>query len=243
MKIICFSLDGNEIVFGLENGEVYKFSYKARSCTLLVALTAAVSYLNFFEDTNDLNCGNSDGLLVAASVNGDYIVYKSDEILLYSKKLATKVVFCIYLKDFRQLLVVKQKREICLWDLTTKTEKYLLNRHQHLNVVSCALAPSGRRFICVLENGNFEMYRLVYNDEVDMFLEQQKKLVVDGNLRCCCFSYDEKLVAFGRENGGIVVGVLLLFLCVSSYKWKFYRCGTLIKKDFWIFLCNCIIIK
>lgn len=203
-------------MFGLENGEVYKFCYKARLCTLLVALTAAVSYLNFFEDTNDLNGGNSDGLLVAASVNGDFIVCKSDEILLFSQKLATKIVFCVYLRGFRQLLVVKEKREICLCDLTTKTEKYLLNKHQHLNVVSCALAPSGRRFICVLENGNFEMYRMVYNQQVDLVLEQQKKLVVDGSLKCCCFSYDEKLVAFGRENGGIVVCICCYF-CVSSF--------------------------
>lgn len=223
MKIVCFSLDGNEIVFGLENGEVYKFSYKTRCCTLVVTLTAAVSYLNCFEDTNDLNCANCDGVLVAAAVNGDYIVCKCDETVLHSKQLALKVVFCVFLREFRSFLVVKEKRQICLWDLTTKTEKCLLDKHLHFNVVSCALAPSGGRFICVLENGTFEMYAVIYSRQVEIVLEQQKKLVA-GGLRCCCFSFDEKFVAFGRESGGIVV-CIRCFLCVSVVQLKFYRCG------------------
>lgn len=216
MKIVCFSLDGNEIVFGVENGEVYKFSYKSRSCTCLMSLTAAVSYLNFFEDYNDLDNGNCDGILVAAALNGEYIVWRNDKIVLKSEPPTSfntmRVVFCIFIKEFSSFLVIKEKREICLWDLNDMSEKLLLERNRHLKIISCAVSPGKGRFVCVMENGTFEMYGVIYNSELAIRLEQQKKLA--EGLRCCCFSYDEKFLAFGRDNGGIVVCNYCFFLDV-----------------------------
>lgn len=245
MKIICFSLDGDEIVYGLDNGEVYKFSYKTRNCTLILSLPAAVDYLNFFEDYNDLNNidSSTNQILVAAATNGDYVVWCNDEILLYSKPVSTysirKIKFCVFLKEVRTFLVVKEKREMCLWHLNDTTEKCLLRENQHANIVSCTLSPSGKRFICLLQNGTFEMYRLIVNKQIEIELQQQKRLI-DGGLRCCCFSYDEKLVAFSGENGGIVVSLFFILCCVFFCCYTFFYRYGMWKGKQRLLLWNCI---
>lgn len=199
--MITFSLDGNVIVYGLESGDVYEFCYKTRRCTHVITLTASISYLKYFEDGN---CG----ILVAASENGDYVVREGETTIMRSLSTSDytglMIVFCIYLQDLRSFLVINKKRTITVWDVQGKKEMLLLPGKSHLNVVSCALSSSGKRFLCVFKNGNFEMYRLVFTTNIDIELEQGKKLA-DGSLECCCFSFDEKLVAFGKENGDIMV--------------------------------------
>lgn len=206
--MIAFSLDGNEIVYGLENGEVYEFSYKTRRCTLLITLQAAIIYLNVFEDYNNLNNGNCDGILVAAAVNGNYIVWKNYEILLCSllpqSNNTLKIKFCIFLRELRSFLVIKEKRAMALWNLNDRSEHLLVSGKPHSKINYCALSPNERYFICILDHGIFEIYRVVSNEQINIQLEQEKQLA-DEDLKCCCFSYDEEYVAFGMENGDIKV--------------------------------------
>lgn len=216
--MICFSLSGNEIKYGLENGNIYEFCYKTRRSALMITLSAPINYLKCFEDTSDLNSG---GVLAAASTNGDFVVLKGDKVVfskLVSEYSGLTIVFCVFVKAFRSFLVVSKKRNIIIWDLNSETEKLLVSRKSHLNVVSCALSSSGTRFVCVFTNGTFEMYRMLFSPQIDVELEQEKTLS-NGGLQCCCFSFDEKFIAFGKENGDIVVGILhhcfFLFVCKS----------------------------
>lgn len=218
VKMICFSSEANAIVYGLENGDVYEFCYKTRQSTIVVTLRGCISYLKCYEDVNDLNNGNGAGILVAASENGDCVICKNDEIV--RSKVACgysghKFAFCIFVKMLRSFLFIFNKRSIVLFDLNCKTENILLSGKSYLDVVSCALAPSGHRFVCILKNGTFEMYRLIFNPQINIVCEQEKKIVDGGGLQCCCFSFDEKFVAFGKQNGDIVVGIthLYFFLC------------------------------
>lgn len=211
VKMICFSSEANEIIYGLENGHVYEFCYKTRNSTHVVTLRGCISYLKCYEDVIDLNSTNGAGILVAASENGDCVIRKNDQIIrskVASEYSGHTFAFCIYVKMLRSFLFIFKKRSIVLFDLNCQTENILLSGKSHLNVVSCALSPSGQRFVCILKNGTFEMYRLIFDPQIDIECEQEKNFVDGGGLQCCCFSFDEKFIAFGKQNGDIVVGIL-----------------------------------
>lgn len=197
VKTLCFSLDGNDVIYGLDNGDVFQFSYKTRQSIQLLALKGAIAYLKYHE---------GDILVAASNIGHLTVAKKGITSCLRSETVQNQlapIVLCLYVKILNSFLTVSKNRTISLFDVHGKT-LVLIGGKSHLNVISCAVSSNESRFVCVLNGGVFELYGLVAL-RFEIELEQNKRVVVDGELQCCCFSFDDKLLAFGRENGNIVV--------------------------------------
>lgn len=194
---IRFSPDGDKIVYGLASGEVFEFNVKTRKTELILNLKEAVLFLECFERDNSK--------IVLAATEGFHLALFTNSSLVYiGNKDSSTISFlkCFYLKDVKVVLTVSRNRMISAW---SETGEYLGNLIEavHLPLVSCRLSCDSDLLACCASN-SFEVFylrRKARGVELELLQKQQ----LDGKVTCCCFSFDGQLLAFGRENGVVVV--------------------------------------
>ncbi|KAF5270299.1 hypothetical protein FQA39_LY08410 [Lamprigera yunnana] len=223
IKAVRFSLCGNKVAIGLENGDIIEYDYKDRHYETLMNLHDSVVLLKYFNTaTNSTYLSPSEFILVAAAHNGWVTIYKNKRALclvqpppllnvnsILKQMPVIPIVQCFYLKSICKLLFVSENRTIKLWDEDTMSCTILYGEKLHLegvvnDVTMAAFSPDEVYLAITLASGTFEIYSLtVNNSNINLTLMQEKTF--NSPLRSCRFSYNGKILALGQDNGTIVI--------------------------------------
>ncbi|KAK4883286.1 hypothetical protein RN001_006605 [Aquatica leii] len=229
IKVVRFSLCGNKVAIGLENGDVNEFDYKNRHYETLMKLHDSVVLLKYFNTANDganqkyaKNYVSSDVILVASAQNGWVTIYKNKRALcllqpppllqvnsIFKQMAVIPIVQCFYLNNACKLLSVSENRTIKLWNEDNMSCTILYGEKMHpdeaVNIVTMATISPDQTYLAItFANGCFEIYSLnVNNSVISLTLIQEKTM--DSPLRSCRFSHNGKILALGQDDGNIVI--------------------------------------
>lgn len=144
IKAVRFSLCGNKIAVGLENGDIMEFDFKARRYETLMKLHDSVVLLKYFNTSKQgfdysqrRECRNlmytpqsarNSVMVVATAQNGWVTIYRNNRALCLvqpSPLLSTivkqvsiiPIVQCFFIRAADKLLTVSQNRTIKVWNL------------------------------------------------------------------------------------------------------------------------------
>lgn len=239
IKVIRFSLCGNKIAMGLENGDVIEFDFKNRLYKTLMKLHDSVVLLKYFNISKEERNGfakielESYFMLVATAQNGWVTVYKNNRALCLiqpppsntslKQMSVIPIVQCFYIKAADKLLAVSQNRTIKAWNLESGTCDILFGDRIHNtsnNTVTMAtLSVDQSQLAITMTDHTFEVYTLdVFESKIIMTLSQGKLL--SSPLTCCRFSHNAKILALGQDNGDVVVS----FECtIIKYLFEYFN--------------------
>lgn len=203
---ICFATDGNKIAYSLKNGKIFEFDYKVRKTQHIISMEATVKFLKYFKQDSSL-FGLSSDILVASAENGRLIIHQNEKLITLEEGStdglsSNHTKQCFYFCDSRRLLTVSQNRAIILWELHGDSHLLLRGKGDNVSVTS-VLSPNENKLLCISERKGFEIYHLEMNKpnaRIDLY--DTKPL---QGVSCGSFSFDEKLLAFGKYNGSIEV--------------------------------------
>lgn len=227
IKAVRFSLCGNKIAIGLENGDIMEFDYKNRHYEILMSLHDSVVLLKYFSAVKDgcRNCSKNDLLLetaflVATAQNGWVTIYKDGRALCLIQPSPSNVslkqvpivpiVQCFYIRAAEMLLSVSENRTIKSWNLKDGScnilvgDKITESETSNYVVTMATLSKDQSLLAITMADGCFEIYSLDVNNSVISLTWNQGRRF-ESPLRSCRFSHNGKILALGQDNGSIVV--------------------------------------
>ncbi|XP_018327304.1 uncharacterized protein LOC108738400 [Agrilus planipennis] len=227
---ICFSLCGNKITIGLQNGEVIELDIKTKKYKTVMLLHESVSFLKYFEEsdvrmvpscTNNKDCpGPNSGTLVAAAQNGWFSVYRNNKVMCLVQPPSPSdlkqvpifpIVSCFYIKKAGKLLSIAKNRTIKTWNLQDASyvvligEKTLRDNEKQHNVVNVSLSDDESLLAITMSDNTFDIYTLNVQNCSYVTSEYKQGGCMESTLTCCCFSHDGSFLALGHLSGSITI--------------------------------------
>lgn len=162
-------------------------------------------------------------MLVGAAQNGWFSAYKNGRVLCFIQAPKSDVVVilrhfpvipvlqCFYLTKLHRLISVGSNRTIKAWSFEDGTYSILVGNKfvgsETCNVVTMAGLSSDESMLALtMTDNSFEIYNVQQSETISLSYNHGKTL--DSPLKCCCFSHSGKILAFGQDNGNIVVSFL-----------------------------------
>lgn len=227
VKCTCFSLCGSNVVYGLDNGEIYMFHMKNKS-TLLIdnENKYPVTYLKCYDPNGSFRTpginfiGSTDSVEFSDEYLGGIIGGTHNTVTIYraiynneKKKNRQKVKNANIFYQTNHLILVDEECQIFIWNIDTNSYNEMKNNHLSEKVtrlLSCFC--SNQSIIGVSykkENESFmDIYQLEQNkNSVHLCKRFELKL----EIRSSCFSADGSLLAVGFRTGEITVSIFLIF--------------------------------
>lgn len=227
IKKIVFSKCGSKLIYGLENGEVNEFNLETKTYHKLMTLHGNITLLKYLNenlyliDSTSFPNNKFNNLIVASADNGCLMVFVNNFALklrspVTSPRLPTvPVVECFYLNKINKLLEIDEHRIIKLWSIEEASHEVLIGdviySETFCNVTMASLSSDQTMLALTMMDCIFEIYNLNYSSNVKITLHWSTTM--DSPLRCCTFSYDNKYLAVGGDNGIITVSAnVFIFL-------------------------------
>lgn len=214
IKKITFSKCGRKIIYGTKNGDIVEFNLESKISRKLMTLHGNIKLLKYLNNGMSIPSYN---IIVASADNGCLMVYaNSQAIQLRSSTEVTQlrnlpivpIIECFYLQNIDKLLTVEEKRSIKMWTIKTLKHEVLNGdmsyNDANTNVTMARMSNGDNMLAIVMNDSTFEIYNLEYTyDNLKTILYYSRS--TDCPLHCCAFSYDNKYLALGGENGNIFV--------------------------------------
>lgn len=234
VRCTCFSLCGSNVIYGLDNGEVYMFHMKNRS-TLLIdnKNNYPVTYLKCYDPNGSFRTpginvnGSTDSVEFCDEYIGGIIGATDNTVAVYraiyndeKMKIVHKVKKANIFYQTNHLILVDEDCKIFVWNIDTNSYNVMKNLHllePVTRLLSCFCSNQSIIGISYKKGGHFfiDIYKFENNkSSVDLC----QRFELGNEVRSSCFSADGSLLAVGLRTGEIIVSIIFfLFICKSVF--------------------------
>lgn len=240
VRCTCFSLCGSNVIYGLDNGEIYMFHMKYKS-TLLIdnENKNPVIYLKCYDPNGSFRTPgiNVNGSTDSVEFSDEYIgsiigatdntvtIYRAiynDEKMKISQKVKKPNVFC----QSNHLIIVDEDCKIIVWNIDTNSYKEMHNDnllYPAVRLLSCFC--SNQSIIGISYKKNLYFFMDIYKFEINKnSVDLCRRFELINEVRSSCFSADGSLLAVGLKTGAIMVSIMMqTIICIYLHRILFGR--------------------
>ncbi|RZC36890.1 apoptotic protease-activating factor 1, partial [Asbolus verrucosus] len=205
-KIRCaaFSLCGNYLIFGTDNGLLYFYNYKKKKTTHLKLCNGEISLIKCFE--SDLECvdtfdsNNVYGVVVAASTDRIMVIVNKEIKMVLSLTNRLSSVFCLH----NHLIAINVKGKICVGNLLSD-QLNSWTQEEYKEVIAADIHKGKRLLAIACKETNYVLKIVKFTLHNTLSIKTDSKIELDAKPTCLCFSFSGKLLAVGCDDGNIEV--------------------------------------
>ncbi|XP_050500379.1 apoptotic protease-activating factor 1-like isoform X2 [Diabrotica virgifera virgifera] len=215
----CFSVSGNDVIYGLKNGEIRRFNIRFKFDTMLEAGTSVpVTYLKCFDPSNSYSYGRSSVSSGGSTDTLDYLdtelgvivaMYGNDNITILNKGETFKTTLShpsIYpFSD--KLLIIDSACNIYTWHLETGYLISITNKHilEPVTFNVGAFSPHKSLIAALFDQLGTHFCHIYYLDVETDSVRLLKRFRFTEKMTTAKFSCDGSLLAIGMASGSIKV--------------------------------------
>lgn len=229
VRCTCFSLCGSNVIYGLDNGEIYMFHMKNKSNLLIDDENKnPIIYLKCYDPNGSFRTpginvnGSTDSVEFCDEYIGGIIGATENTVAIYraiyndeKKKMSQNVkkanIFC----QTNHLIIVDEDCKIFIWNIDTNSFKKMKNSHLTEPVVrlhSCFC--SNQSIIGVSYKRSLQVLTDIYKFEINKnSVDLCWRFELENEVRSSCFSADGSLLAVGLRTGEIIVSTIFIVRC------------------------------
>lgn len=192
--------DMDNVIYGLENGEVREFEFKSKTDKLLMKVEGSIISIELY------SCENirSSMLVVVTKDNAE-----NNVTILFNKKVISKFFpmpkLMFRLDDL--LYIVDKTGNISSWDVLNDL---VSTCYKYSSQVSTATICPFKKHMAVIVEHYDSYIAKIFETTPDINLVKEFKIY--GVPTCSCYSFDGGILAIGMKSGEIQV--IYYFMCV-----------------------------
>lgn len=221
VRCTCFSLCGSNVIYGLDNGEIYMFHMKNKNTMLIDDENKyPVTYLKCYDPngsfrTHGINVnGSTDSVEFCDEYIGGIISATDRAVTIYraiyndeKKKIVQKVRKANIFYQTNHLILIDENCRIFIWNIDTNMYNEMKNSHLKENVtrlVSCFCSYQSIIGVSYKKDDCFfmDIYQIESNKSS---VHLCKHFELSNEVRSSSFSADGALLAVGFKTGDIIV--------------------------------------
>lgn len=234
VRCTCFSLCGSNVIYGLDNGEIYIFHMKNRSSMLIDNENKnPVTYLKCYDPNGSFRTpginfnGSTDSIEFCDEYIGGIICATDNTVTIYraiysdeKKQIAVKVKKANIFYQTNHLILVDENCSIFMWNIDTNSCCKLKNTHftdQIMRLHSCFCSNQSIMGVSYKSADNYfiDIYQIENNKNS---VHLCRRLELENEVTSTCFSADGSLLAVGFRTGKIIVSIYFRFsICSKMY--------------------------